>query len=139
MASTNKVCREYKRKMLEDWTTGSAKLMVLSGALFDSQTVEFINEVSSNEVVTGSAYTGPITLTSVTRTNVGDNVDLDWGNIQIAQDAGGGFTNATHAAIYLDTGTPATSPVLQIWDFDGTFNNTIGPVNLNTPNSVLRI
>ena len=138
MASTNKVCLLYKRKMLSDWE-GNAKLMVLSGALFNTQTVEFINEISANEVVTGTAYTGPITLTGVDLANVVDDVDLDWSNIQIAQDAGGGFTNATHAAIYLDTGTPSTSPVMQIWDFDGTFNNQIGPVNLNTPNKVLRI
>ncbi len=138
MASTNKICLLYKRKMLSDWE-GNAKLMVLSGALFNTQTVEFINEISANEVVTGTAYTGPITLTGVDLANVVDDVDLDWSNIQIAQDAGGGFTNATHAAIYLDTGTPSTSPVMQIWDFDGTFNNQIGPVNLNTPNKVLRI
>ena len=138
MASTNTVCREQKRRMCADWE-GNAKLMVLSGALFDSQTVGFIDEVSANEVVTGTAYTGPITLANVTLTNSVDDVVVDWDNIQIAQDAGGGFTNATHAAIYLDTGTPATSPILQIWDFDATLNNQTGPVNLNTPNNVFQI
>ncbi len=138
MASTNTVCREHKRTMCADWE-GNAKLMVLSGALFDSQTVRFINEISAKEVVTGTAYTGPITLANVTLTNSIDDVIVDWDNIQIAQDAGGGFTDATHAAIYLDTGTPTNSPVLQIWDFDATLNNQTGPVNLNTPNNVFQI
>lgn len=60
---------------------------------------------SSNQVSTGTAYTGPITMASVTWTLVAGTPDvptLKATDITIAQD-GSGFTNGAYGIIYNDT------------------------------------
>lgn len=144
MASTTTMCLAYKDKMLTahpdlpSWSDPNWKIMVLSGALFNALTVQTINEVSANQVVTGTAYTGPILLPVITKTPSSNNLTIDWDDITIAQDAGG-FTDGTHGAIFYDTGTPTTSVIALLWDFDKTTNNTVEPIELKTPNDVFRI
>lgn len=59
--------------------------------------------LSTNAVATGTAWTGPVTLASVTWTIVAGTPTLDAADpAQIAQDAGG-FTNARWGIIYNDT------------------------------------
>jgi hypothetical protein len=57
---------------------------------------------SSNQVGTGTAYTGPITLTSVTWTLVSNVPTFRAANVTVNQD-GSGFTNARWGIIYNDT------------------------------------
>jgi hypothetical protein len=57
---------------------------------------------SSNQVGTGTAYTGPITMTSVTWTLVSNVPTFRAANVTVAQD-GSGFTNARWGIIYNDT------------------------------------
>lgn len=59
-------------------------------------------DFSSSQVATGTAYTGPITLTSVTWTIVSNVPTLRADVVTIAQDAGG-FTNGAYGIIYDDT------------------------------------
>lgn len=59
--------------------------------------------LSTNAVATGTAWTGPVTLASVTWTIVAGTPTLDAADpAQIAQD-GAGFTNARWGIIYNDT------------------------------------
>lgn len=57
---------------------------------------------SSNQVATATAYTGPITLASVTWTNVSGVPTLRATDVTVAQDASG-FTNGAYGIIYNDT------------------------------------
>jgi hypothetical protein len=60
---------------------------------------------SANQVPTATAYTGPITLASVTFTEIGTSPKvptLRATDVLIAQDAGG-FTNGAYGIIYNDT------------------------------------
>lgn len=57
---------------------------------------------STNQVATGTAYTGPIALTTVTWARAAGVVTLDFDNVVVAQDAGG-FTDGAYAIVYNDT------------------------------------
>lgn len=57
---------------------------------------------SSNQVATGTAYTGPITLTSVTYTQASGVNTFDAADVSVSQDASG-FTNGYYGIIYDDT------------------------------------
>jgi hypothetical protein len=58
--------------------------------------------LSTNQVGTATAYTGPITLTSVTWTLVSNVPTFRAANVTVSQD-GSGFTNARWGIIYNDT------------------------------------
>lgn len=85
---------------------------------------EHLDDISSSEVGTATAYTGPITLGTVTVTETGGLTKFDAEDITIAIDAGG-FSDATHFAIFKDTGTPSTSPLMCIGDLGSARDNTI--------------
>jgi hypothetical protein len=57
---------------------------------------------SSTQVATGTAYTGPITLGSITWTEVSNVPTFRAANVTINQD-GSGFTNGAYGIIYNDT------------------------------------
>lgn len=59
-------------------------------------------DFSTNQVATATAYTGPITLASVTYTRSAGVDTLDFADILVAQDAAG-FTNGAYGIIYDDT------------------------------------
>lgn len=59
-------------------------------------------DFSANQVATATAYTGPITLTTVTFTRSAGVSTLDFDNITVAQDAAG-FTDGYWGIIYDDT------------------------------------
>ena len=90
---------------------------------------EHLDDISSSEVATATAYTGPVTLTSVTVTETGGVVKFDAGDVEIAIDASG-FTDATHFAIFKDTGTPSTSPLICVGDLGSARANTVNGLDL---------
>ncbi len=116
---------------------GTFKVALMSNAYTpNSDTQNFWNQISSQEV-TGAGYTaGGITLTSKTATrNDGtdqitlDAADVSWPNSTI--------TNARHAVVYRDTGTPSTSYLVAAYDFgvdksssNDTFTFTINAAGL---------
>lgn len=59
-------------------------------------------DYSTAEVATGTSYTGPVTLASVTWTLSGGKAVLDADNVSIAQDATG-FADARWGIFYSDT------------------------------------
>ncbi len=105
----------------------------------DQDAHEFIDDVSANEV-SGTGYTaggaaiGSKTVSQDNTDNEGvfDGADVTWS---------GSTITARYAAIYKDTGTPSTSPLIAILDFgenksssNGNFTiqwNAEGILNLN--------
>jgi len=59
-------------------------------------------DFSANQVATATAYTGPITFTSVVFTRTSGVSTLDFADITVAQDAAG-FTNGAYGIVYDDT------------------------------------
>lgn len=59
-------------------------------------------DFSAQQVATGTAYTGPITLTNTTYTRSSGVVTLDFDNVTVSQDASG-FTTGYWAILYNDT------------------------------------
>lgn len=123
-----------------DLDTDTIKVMLLSSSHTQNiDTHEYIDDVSANEV-SGTGYTaGGATLgskvVSVDDTDdegVFDAADVTWASSTIT---------ARYAAIYKDTGTPGTSPIIAILDFgsdqsssSGDFTiqwNSEGVLNLN--------
>lgn len=99
-----------------DLDTDTVKVMLLDdNHTQDADNHEFIDDVSANEV-SGTGYTaGGATLGSKTVTQ--DNTD-DEGVFDAADTTWATSTiTARYAAIYKDTGTPATSPIIAIIDF----------------------
>lgn len=55
---------------------------------------------SSTQVTTGTAYTGPVVLTAESWTVNSTGATMDFADISISQDAGGGFSNGAYGIIY---------------------------------------
>ncbi len=119
------VFAKFTRELMKgeiDLENDTIKLMLLTNShTTDQATQEFISSVSANQASVsggGSGYTaGGATLASKTVTaNTGLNRTIfDCADITFA--VSGGTLTARYAAIYKDTGTPGTSPIIQIIDF----------------------
>jgi hypothetical protein len=105
-------------------STDTIKVMLLSSSLTPNpDTHEFIGDINANEV-TGTGYTaGGVTLTSKAVTQ--DNT-TDIGKFDAADVSWTGTITARYAAIYKDTGSAATSPIIQIIDFGSNQASTAG-------------
>ncbi len=80
---------------------------------------------ATNQVATGTAYAGPISLTeSLALTAAG--FDFRLVDVTIAQDAGGGFANGYWAIIY--NNTDANKRALGYVDLAGPVGNVSGPI-----------
>lgn len=116
-----------------DLNTDTIKVVVLDNTFTPdttSSTVqEHFDDVSAKEVATATAYSGPITLTTLAVTEAAGVVKWDADDIVIAADASG-FTDARYIAFYKDSGTPSTSPLLAIGDLGSDQDNTVTGVNL---------
>jgi hypothetical protein len=108
-----------------DLDTDTIKVMLLTSSHSQDQDAhEFIDDVSANEV-SGTGYTaGGATLGSkaVTQDNTDnegmfDAADVTWSTSTIT---------ARYAAIYKDTGTPGTSPIIGIIDFGSDKSSAAG-------------
>ena len=103
---------------------GTLKAMVLNTThATNIDTQEYIDDVSANEV-SGTNYTaGGATVASITTVinTSTDLVTLDFADITYTNIT---VSNARYVAYYVDTGTPATSPLLNILDFGATENRT---------------
>lgn len=113
-----------------DFDTDTIKCVVLDDTFTpdtgDATVQEHFDDVSAKEVATGTAYTGPVTLSTVTVTLSSGVATFDAADITILTDAGGGFTDARYFAIYKDTGTPGTSPLILIGDLGSNQTNVSG-------------
>ncbi len=103
-----------KKKMLDDLLAlGTLKAMLLDAPhATNIATQNFISSVSANQS-TATGYTaGGVTITGITTAVSGTAVTLDFADIALT-----GLTGTfTHIAFYVDTGVPATSPIIDIED-----------------------
>lgn len=113
------VVNAYKVAMLDadiDWLADDITGMLLDNVhTTDIDNQQFIDDISANEVA-GTGYdAGGKSLTGKTTTQdntnnrgVGDANDLTWT---------GSTLTGRYLAIYKNTGTPGTSPIIGIYDF----------------------
>jgi len=97
--------------------TDTIKAMLLTNAhANDVDTQEFISDVSANEVSATGYTAGGATLASKTTTvdNTADVARADAADVTYSIT---GSMTARYVAVYKDTGTPGTSPVITILDF----------------------
>lgn len=94
----------------------------------------FIDDVSANEVAASGSYSaGGVTLTTASTTDdTNDRADWDADNVTITS----ATISASYAAIYKDTGTPSTSPIIGIWDC--VVSSTSGTITI-TINDLIRL
>lgn len=105
--------------------TDTVKLMLLTASHTPDIDAEvFIDDVSANECPASGSYSaGGATLTWVGSTDdtddegVGDATDVSLTTASLS---------ARYAAIYKDTGTPSTSPIICVIDFGSTITSTAG-------------
>lgn len=111
-----------------DLNTDAIKLVLLKNSFSPDTTgstvQEHFDDISSAEVGIATAYTGPITLQTVTVTESGGVITFDAEDITVGIDASG-FSDARYFAIYHDSGTPATSPLLAVGDLGSDRANTV--------------
>lgn len=94
---------------------------------------------ATNQVGTGTGYTGPIVLTE-TWTLTAAGADFRLSNVTIAQDAGTGFSTGYWGIIY--NNTDASKRALGYVDLGGPVGNTGGPIDFDwngATNDVLRL
>lgn len=108
-----------------NFATDTFKLMLLSAShATDIDAQVFIDDVSANEVAASGTYSaGGVALTLTSSTDdTNDRGALDATDVS--------FTSATiaarYAALYKDTGTPGTSPIVCIYDLGSTITSTAG-------------
>lgn len=105
-----------KRAMTALLALGTTKMMFVTATHTpDQDAYDFINDVSANEAAGTSYSAGGITLTSVV-------VNLDTATNTVSVDAddittAGLSVSARWGYVYVDTGTPSTSPILAYTDF----------------------
>ncbi|MCL4695440.1 MAG: hypothetical protein KJ023_00035 [Burkholderiaceae bacterium] len=85
--------------------------------------------LATNQVPTGTAYTGPVTLTGETWALTAAGADFRLTNVTIAQDAGGGFTTGYWGVIY--NNTDANKRALAYVDLGGPVGNQAGPIDFD--------
>ena len=91
-----------------------------------STTQEHLDDIIADEVTTGTAYTGPITIANDTVTESAGTITYDGDDIVISQDGGGGFTDGRYLVFYKVGGTDATSPLICVGDLGEDKGNVSG-------------
>lgn len=108
-----------------DLDTDTIKVMLLSSSHTQNiDTHEYIDDVSANEV-SGTGYSAGgaaigskvVSVDDTDDEGVFDGADVTWSSSTIT---------ARYAAIYKDTGTPGTSPIIAILDFGSDQSSSAG-------------
>lgn len=85
--------------------------------------------LATNQVATGTAYTGPIVAAGETWALTAAGADFRLTNVTIAQDAGGGFANGYWGILY--NNTDANKRALAYVDLGGPVGNQAGPIDFD--------
>lgn len=122
-----------------DLDTDTIKVMLLTSThTQDQDTYDYIDDVNANEV-SGTGYTagGAAIANKSVAENDTDNVgvfdgdDVTWSSSTIT---------ARYAAIYKDTGTASTSPIIAILDFGSDQSSSAGDFTISWgANGILRL
>lgn len=116
-----------------DFDTDIIKIVILDNTFVPDTTLasiqEHFDDISAKEVATATAYTGPITLASLTVTSSGVVITFDAADVVVAADAGG-FTDGRFIVFFKDSGTPSTSPLIAVGDLGADKDLTVGSLEL---------
>ena len=122
-------------KKLHDWSADTLKMGIVNNT-----TVPTVNTTdprwgsggttnfSSNQVTPATGYSGPITLASVTFTQVSNIPTLRASIVTVAQDASG-FTDGYWGIIYNDTDSGKRA--IAYVDLGGAVGNVDGPIDID--------
>jgi hypothetical protein len=112
-----------------DFDTDTIKVMLVTNTYVPSATGHAAKNSVTNEV-TGTGYTaGGATLGTPTVVDTTGTITFDAADTTWTQNAAG-FSNARHAIIYKDTGTPGTSTLIGWVDFGADKGNVAGDLTL---------
>jgi hypothetical protein len=110
------VLNAFKRRMFDSQLAlGDLKMMLLDdNHSTDIDTQEFIDDISANEVSSSGYTAGGVTLANpnVVVDNANDEASIDADNVSLV----GITATVRYLAFYVDTGTPGTSPIINIYD-----------------------
>lgn len=120
-----------KKQMLDAiLALGTLKVMLLDAShTTDTDTQQYIDDVDADELVSAGYTAGGASAASITTAvnNTDDTVTLDFANLSWT-----GLTGTVrHAAVYVDTGNAATSPILTIQDLGSDQVLSADDLNLN--------
>lgn len=108
----------------------TVKLMLLTSSHIPNEDADvFISDISANECPASGTYSaGGVTLTKSSSTDDTDNEGVfDASDVSFT----GATLNARYGAVYKDTGTPSTSPVICVLDFGSTITSTGGTFSVS--------
>lgn len=109
-----------------DFDTDTIRVAVMAATYTpdggDASAQQYWSDISANQVATGTAYTGPITVAGKSVTLSSGTAVIDGNDIVINQDATG-FTNGRWIVFHKYSGVDATSPLM--WYGDLGLNRSI--------------
>lgn len=128
--------QKSKDGQLFDFTAGdSLKIGIITNAVVPSVTTADprwgaggTTNFATNQVATGTGYTGPLALANPTYVRAAGVNTLDADNVSIPQDAAG-FTNGYYGIIYDDTN--AGKYAVGFIDLGGPVGIQAGPIDIN--------
>jgi hypothetical protein len=118
------VKNQYDGTAVVDFDTDTMRVALLTGHTPNQDAHDFFNDVVANEI-TGTGYTArgaALGSKTVTYDTASDQVRMDAADTTWTTST----LSATHAVVYKDTGTDATSPLMGLVDFGGTVSTTAG-------------
>ena len=127
----------FKRNTMDgtdsvDFDTDIMKIALVTNGNVPDVTItgdDFFDDLEATEV-SGTGYSaGGIALTTRTIVESGGTVTFDADDVTWSQD-GSGFTDARHAILYHDTGTPTTSSLVATMNMAVDKGNTTGDLTL---------
>ena len=103
------------------YASDTIKALLLTSASSPNQDVNFIDELTANESALGGYSRQTLTTKTVTEDDANNQVEFSSDNLAFGTLATG--ETLQYCAIFKDTGTPSTSPVMAIIDFTATPTN----------------
>ncbi len=126
---------QFKLKQLNgngiDLDTDTIKVMIVTSAYTPADADDFIDDADANEVSGTNYIAGGTTVAGVTLALDGTVAEFAHNDVVWAQ-SGSGFSNGRFFIWYHDTGTPATSKIIQRLDNTSNFGNIAGTLTLDT-------
>ena len=107
---------KFKKKVIEDaLLTSNVKLVFLKNSYIPDLTHQFKSDLGNNEIVDSGYPAGGIAIGGKIVNQVGSKIYFDGNDLSITI---AGNVSTKYAALYIDTGTPSTSPLIAFYEFD---------------------
>lgn len=127
------VSKQFGGEAVNFAATDVVKVMLVSSAYTPSASADVYKSAVTGEV-TGGGYTAGGAVVTTSNSNTGGTLSVNGTSVTWAINAGG-FTTATTAIIYKDTGVAGTSPLIGYIALGGAQGNVNGSLILNWNNT----